>query len=1352
MATKKVNDPFVKAITEFISDVKRKEDTQSPFYKEVLSKINTHSHQNGDQSKLSAENLHAFVEELERKQKRTSNTRWVSEKLHPLLSGLDQYIQICDVMSQAGGSIGILVYGGARVVLQLALNFHNCFDQILLIMEEVGNSLDCYNCFAGAYEKSVEMQALLIRTYKNIVSFWQDAAKLLSKPAYKTLLKGIVKPLAKEWSERKEKLKADSDRVLKLAVATSATMQKNKDEEQKERRSQKMKRQVVDWIKGGIDGEQLDTRKILRQNEEICHENTCEWLFEHPLMKDWLGHNETTGAWYSAPPGAGKTVLAATVVRKLQDRDLKTVAFFYSFNDTIRKKPITALRCLALQLLTHARQVPDKVQRLYEEDVESHFFELHDQRTAVEVVRALLMQQPRVHIIVDGLDECEDRELLTRCIRPLLEVKRPGIVKWFFTSRPDSAIRSIMKKHQITEINAPQISLQQDIKLYVTEYLRNTLDHSCSECVEFWTEESEGNFLWAVLMLRILGGADLTCDAEIDEALEKFPKGLAGCYMRTLDQLSKRSEPQQQLARRIFSMVVAADQPLRLSELSHALGTIGFATDFSTKNLRKVELIEDLCSNLIVFDRSSNGTETDPALKVAHKSIQDFFLEDPTELKAPENLQKYFVSRSVANRELGEACLTYLSYERYNKPQDIMSIVTQEDHAFLRHAALFWHAYLSHGDHSQELFERVKKFIESPAFWTCVAVQCRFGPYLLAQYDNVGGAQYRLRGTGPKGGDNSRIHYGIPLPEWLEDYKPFGPGITQAFVGFIHEWHALLISQPSALNQCAMSFRCMAHLPGRRSWLSDRVKLYCLCGREPWPFSISSLSVVDVTHDAKDLIVDIIGNEIIAGTSQIRCIRLKIHPDGSLHVGLQSEKMLLPNECTPETILLSHEWSRPQNHLSALNPTLLEIKEYEVKQRDKDVSIEMVSGLRPPQAIGNKWHLVGKTIHTLHNQQRAATFQLSSLDERSSRDDPNIQSDSTYGSAAPSLRDNDSDADSDSEAPSDHPPVNDCMLILYENEPPLFQFSKPSNNQIESICAVHPVEKIAVWSPAPHQLFVQNLEPVKLFSQILIEPATVQFSNLSAMRKEFRFSESGDVLYYLLYTAEQQETSIKQAVTVLCFQFTRSGSEEELVDLQPLYSAQSISYECYGEIQHPLILTTWTSENLYIALPPLSCNAKVLRLPLCGQNENEDLPKLKQFQTLCNPAYFPYSTPYRNPQLKIIESRDDGNNSKQILLLALDAQFQDSSSSSSDDGSNDQFPLNSPSRVLSEQPALLTIELDPEADWRDYCADDERSQELRDRKWSYDALRGSFLDSNKRFKVPIRSGMDWTRKAFLSCA
>jgi hypothetical protein len=1335
------SNPFALAIASFISDIKRNEDIRSPFYREVLGQINNRLLEKGSaaESKQCADHLDVFIRDLERKLKRDSKTLWITDKLRPLVSGLAQYTSACDIMIQATPCAAVVLYGGARLVLQLGQNFYNCFDTVLSIMEKIGHLLQCYHLFSNAYQSSADMQDLLVKSYKKIVSFWQKASKLLSRKLYKTLLVGIVKPLGAEWQECRQGLEDDSTHVRMLAQATEADFRRQKDLGQAVHRQSEMRKHIVDWIKAGEDDDKLDIRGDIRVNMDIRHENTCEWLFQHPDMEKWLGAKKTAALWYSAPPGAGKTILASAVARQLQDKGLKTATFFYSFNDMVRKKPITALRCIALQVLTHLDPIPDKVKRLYEEDLMNHCFKLNDLMIAAQVVEALIKQVSRVHIIVDGLDECQERQQLFNSFCQLLEVRTYGIVKWFLASRAERDIRASMREHGVTEIEAPQDSLMSDIRRYVADYFKGKLGHDCENCIEHWTSQSEGNFLWTTLMLRIMEGEDLTCEEEIEEELNKFPKGLTGCYIRSLAQLSKRPERHQQLARRIFTMIVGAVQPLHLSELSHALATTAGLTDYSSKKVPRLQLIEELCSNLVVFDRTSKGSESDPLLKIAHKSIQDFFLQDPNSLGVPDDLRQYFVSGPAANLELGHSCLAYLRYVRYHQPQDVSTIIEPEDHAFLRHAATFWHWYLTYAKHSDELFNQVADFVQSPAFWTCVAVQSRIAPHLFARYSKIADGNYQLEGTGPKQEEEAdNVSYAIPLPEWLDEYAPSGPQMVQAFYSFVREWHPVLNSHPSAADQCVMDQRWESNMPGRTAWLSGRVKFSSLSSDEAGPSNVSTLSVMDVTVHSGGIMVAVFGNQILCEGSHPQWLHLLITSESvSPYLGSRPT-MPVSAEFSRETYIFSttYAWAGPY---SLIDLSCLRVQQYDRKEGDAGV-LARVSDTLPPEAGAEKWRLVckatGGTYDGFASYQRAVAFHcsldLTGQDNASSRYDSGFGSSNSDGDSDPDLSD---DSASASEATSNKEAVTrNCMLIVQGTGHPLWHFWQSTNVPVEVRCAFHPVKQLAVWSPSAHELCIMHLTSGKVQSTILPEPADITFSSVTDMRKEFQFSDSGHSLYYLLYTAMKKEASLQHTVSISSFHFSTSDSEDCF--LRRMYPTHTVSYEHTGLIQQPLTLTSWTSSHLYIALPPLSCNAKILRLRL-PHGGYSGKPASEGFQTLRNSVYFPYSTPYRNPQIKVLD-REEG---KETFTLALDAEFSSAAR------------LDNTRPVMRQPPALMTWDLDRKEDWRDWESSvDGRSEELRAGRHTYDMLRGTFVDADKRFNVPIRSGLDWRKKAFLSCA
>ena len=176
------NKPFVQALEEFLFEVKRKEDTRTPFYQKVLSQLESSSLEDDPKWRVRcAEDLEAFVEDLEHKRRHGSKTFSILQRLKPLFSGLSLYTKSCDVAIQAGGAPACVLYGGARLVLDLAQNFYEAFDSVADILGDVGTLLQCYDRFSEVYSSSEFMQQLLVKSYKNIILFWQKASRLLSR-------------------------------------------------------------------------------------------------------------------------------------------------------------------------------------------------------------------------------------------------------------------------------------------------------------------------------------------------------------------------------------------------------------------------------------------------------------------------------------------------------------------------------------------------------------------------------------------------------------------------------------------------------------------------------------------------------------------------------------------------------------------------------------------------------------------------------------------------------------------------------------------------------------------------------------------------------------------------------------------------------------------------------------------------------------------------------------------------------------------------------------------------------------------------------------------------------------------
>lgn len=153
--------------------------------------------------------------------------------------------------------------------------------------------------------------------------------------------------------------------------------------------------------------------------------------------------------------------------------------------------------------------------------------------------------------------------------------------------------------------------------------------------------------------------------------------------------------------------------------------------------------------------------------------------------------------------------------------------------------------------------------------------------------------------------------------------------------------------------------------------------------------------------------------------------------------------------------------------------------------------------------------------------------------------------------------------------------------------------------------------------------------------------------------------------------------------------------------------------------------------------------------------------------TLQRTVYFPTSTPARQARLMY---RNDGESDKTSggrLYLVLDKLVhtvtnEDSGvvkntedvtqgSTSVDNGTNGN--AGGPNLGHASPPVVLRWRIAQGDGWRAWDTNlDTMSSDLKRDVPVWKMLRGQFVDSDKLFSVPIRSGLDWRRKGYLSCS
>jgi Cdc6-like AAA superfamily ATPase len=163
------------------------------------------------------------------------------------------------------------------------------------------------------------------------------------------------------------------------------------------------RRRVLDFFLQVNPQERYQTSLSLR------HPRTGLWLTHLPAFKTWIN---TAGSrlWLTGIPGAGKTVLAGSVIEEALSRGSDNVAeafFFCDYKDDKTHLPVNILGALASQLAIQKDGAYSALANYYQQ--------LHPARQLPKlptvdglksILAKMLGEYDRTYLIVDGLDEC----------------------------------------------------------------------------------------------------------------------------------------------------------------------------------------------------------------------------------------------------------------------------------------------------------------------------------------------------------------------------------------------------------------------------------------------------------------------------------------------------------------------------------------------------------------------------------------------------------------------------------------------------------------------------------------------------------------------------------------------------------------------------------------------------------------------------------------------------------------------------------------------------------------------------------------------------------------------------------
>ncbi|RDW73411.1 ankyrin-3 [Coleophoma cylindrospora] len=378
------------------------------------------------------------------------------------------------------------------------------------------------------------------------------------------------------------------------------------------------------------------------------------WVCETSKYQQWQKSVDHGSLWIKGVPGAGKSVIASSMIAQLQETaGVPVLYFFFRHIISTRRRPRSLIRDFLSQLLPHCSRLQATLQPLLGTDLDDFSDEI-----LWEHLLTGLASTKKVFCVVDALDEMEllpNDAFLDRLNK--LATFRPNSLKLIMTSRPRQDLQSSLRDTSIVHISLEDDLVGKDIRLYVSYRLKNHISQYDQQdlresLVSIILKRSSGLFIYARLLLDqiipSLGSAQL----DIEGLVKTIPVGLEQMYNTMLFQQARSIKVDIQIQVFILELATHSSRALRLNELACILA---FAFPSSMMLGGPKLVARSACAPLLEISE-------DQTVQVIHHSFTEFLLNgDRVNADMDSNTVQFPVLNSnKAHRGLSNICLDYL--------------------------------------------------------------------------------------------------------------------------------------------------------------------------------------------------------------------------------------------------------------------------------------------------------------------------------------------------------------------------------------------------------------------------------------------------------------------------------------------------------------------------------------------------------------------------------------------------------------------------------------------------------------------------------------------------------------------
>ncbi|KAJ7238044.1 hypothetical protein B0H12DRAFT_1254381 [Mycena haematopus] len=359
-----------------------------------------------------------------------------------------------------------------------------------------------------------------------------------------------------------------------------------------------------------------------------CHPETrtemlealCEWSSEPDATNDVL--------WLHGPAGAGKSAIAQSFCTKLESQHRLGASFFFKRGHRSRGIGNKLFPTVAYQLAVCRPELKNAISRIVRDDpsIVDRALSMQLQKLILEPCQKFIYGRTLV-IVIDGLDECEGKEIQREILHSIGSAIRQGprSLRFFVASRPEPHLcevftRALQGIHHDVNINQSFADVR---KFLLDEFARIHREHHetmatipfpwpAPDVVRHLVEKSSGYFIYASTITKFIDDPDFRPAERLKvimgsrEADDESPfAALDLLYTQILSQVHARTRLLQLLT------VISAKLNLPTGLIEQLLGLDPGDVRLTLRGLRSVVDTEE---------RSSSGLW----IVVYHASFYDF--------------------------------------------------------------------------------------------------------------------------------------------------------------------------------------------------------------------------------------------------------------------------------------------------------------------------------------------------------------------------------------------------------------------------------------------------------------------------------------------------------------------------------------------------------------------------------------------------------------------------------------------------------------------------------------------------------------------------------------------------------